>query len=99
MPTQRIGHFLYGLTRTLTERGLVERVDSADGAVGFRIAEPADAAPAPVEAAGGGAAGTQATEAPKRQGRTRRKPVEAAPEPASGPVAPSEQAEEPSEPA
>jgi hypothetical protein len=29
---------LYGLTRTLTERGLIERVDGGDGVVGFRIA-------------------------------------------------------------
>ena len=33
---------LYGLTRTLTEPGLVERVDGADGAVGFKVAEAAD---------------------------------------------------------
>ena len=42
---------LYGLTRTLTERGLVERVDGADGAVGFTIAEPADVGSGPANRA------------------------------------------------
>jgi len=79
---------LYGLTRTLTERGLIERVDGADGAVGFRIIEPAGAAAEPVEAAGDGAAGSQATEAPKRQRRTRRSREQIAPESSGSEVQP-----------
>jgi hypothetical protein len=76
-------HVLYGLTRTLTERGLVERVDGADGAIGFKISEPAEAAGDSVEPAGDGAAGSEAAEAPKRQRRTRRKSVETAAESSS----------------
>jgi predicted Rossmann fold nucleotide-binding protein DprA/Smf involved in DNA uptake len=47
---------LYGLTRTLTERGLIERMDGGDGAVGFRIAEPVEAARDAVVPADDGAA-------------------------------------------
>jgi hypothetical protein len=68
---------LYGLTRTLTERGLVERVEGADGAVGFRIGEQAEAET--VEPAGDDEAGSEATEVPKRRRRTRGKPAETAP--------------------
>jgi hypothetical protein len=83
---------LYGLTRTLTERGVVERVDAADGAVGFRVAEPAEAEA--IELAGDGEAGSEATEAPKRRRRTRGKPAETTAESASGLAAPSARAQE-----
>jgi len=86
---------LYGLTRTLTERGLVERVDGADGAVAFRIAEPAEAKT--VEPVGDGE-GSEATDAPKRRRRSRRKSEDIAAEPASDPLAPSEQAQDSAEP-
>ena len=83
---------LYRLTRTLTERGVVERVDAADGAVGFRVAEPAEAEA--IELAGDGEAGSEATEAPKRRRRTRGKPAETTAESASGLAAPSARAQE-----
>ena len=53
---------LYGLTRTLTERGLIERMDGGDGAVGFRIAEPVEAARDAVVPADDGAAESEASE-------------------------------------
>jgi hypothetical protein len=84
---------LYGLTRTLTERGLVERVDGGDGVVGFRIAEPAEAAVETVEPAGDGAAGSEAPEAPKRRRRTRRKREQIAPESSTASEVQSEPAE------
>ena len=75
---------LYGLTRTLTEHGLVERVDGADGAVGLRIAE-AEVAAEPAQSAGDGALGAEESETPRRRRAGRKKPEETAAESASGP--------------
>jgi hypothetical protein len=88
---------LYGLTRTLTERGEIERVDDADGAGGFRIAEPAEAET--VEPAGDDAAGSEATEAPKRRRGSRKKSHETVAESAAAHEAPVEQPEERAKPA
>jgi hypothetical protein len=95
-PTGITKNVLYGLTRTLTEQGLVERVDGGDGAIGFRIAEQ-DVAMEPVEAVGDGAAGPEKNEAPKRR-RGSRKPVESAAESSSASEAAAEQRESPAEP-
>jgi hypothetical protein len=65
---------LYGLTRTLTERGEIERVDGGDGAVGFRMGEPVGAGRESVEAMGDGPIGSDETAAPKRRGGNRKKP-------------------------
>jgi IclR helix-turn-helix domain len=89
---------LYGLTRTLTERGLVERVDGADGAVGFKIAGSADVVTEAVEPAGDGAVESTESDPPKRRRGSRKRPEETAAESAGGPVAPSAPVEEPTEP-